>query len=125
MMVETQTYNLGLLNNIPPGEGRTFALDCATVAVFRAKDGNVFATQAWCPHRQGPLADGIMGEGKIICPLHGFKFDLIAGSPIGNDCGALRTYAVSVSETGEILLRLEHEPEWNADSNGFNGIPRI
>ncbi|HEY6333906.1 MAG TPA: Rieske (2Fe-2S) protein [Blastocatellia bacterium] len=109
MMSDTRTYNLGLLANIPLGEGRSFMLDRATVAVFRAKDGSVFATQAWCPHRQGPLADGIMGEGKIICPLHGFKFDLTAGSPIGNDCPALATYAVSVSESGEILLRLDGE----------------
>jgi len=109
MMNDAQIYNLGLLANIPPGEGRSFALDCATVAVFRAKDGNVFATQAWCPHRQGPLADGIMGEGKIICPLHGFKFDLAMGSALGNECDALRTYVVTVSESGEILLRLDDE----------------
>ncbi|HYL98498.1 MAG TPA: Rieske (2Fe-2S) protein [Blastocatellia bacterium] len=104
-----QTYNLGLIDNIPLGEGRAFALDCAMVAVFRAKNGGVFATQAWCPHRQGPLADSIVGGGQILCPLHGYKFDLETGGPIENECEGLKTYAVSVSETGEILLQVNDQ----------------
>ena len=106
MMSILQSYNLGSAENIPLGEGRAFELDCATVAVFRGKDGRLFATQAWCPHKQGPLADGIIGEGKVICPLHGYKFDLAVGEPLGNDCQRLKTYDVSVSESGEILLHL-------------------
>ncbi|MGH9822882.1 MAG: Rieske (2Fe-2S) protein [Blastocatellia bacterium] len=105
-------YNLGLVENIPAGEGRAFALDCATVAVFRSKDGRVFATQAWCPHRQGPLADGIVGGGQIICPLHGYKFDLETGNPLESDCEAIRTYTVSVSDSGDILLHMK--------DNGFD-----
>lgn len=106
-MSGAQTYNLGAIAKVPFGEGRSFELDCGTVAVFRSKDGNVFATQAWCPHRQGPLADGIIGEGKLICPLHGYRFDLKGGEPIGNECEALRTYRVSVSDSGNILLLVE------------------
>ncbi|HKV42770.1 MAG TPA: Rieske (2Fe-2S) protein [Blastocatellia bacterium] len=97
-------YNLGPVSVIPAGEGRMFRVGCTEVAVFRAKDGTVYATQSLCPHKQGPLADGIMGSGLIICPLHGFKFELATGLPVGSDCEALKTYSASVSDTGELLL---------------------
>jgi nitrite reductase (NADH) small subunit len=93
------------LAQIPLGEGRLFRVGEVPIAVFRGRAGEVFATQADCPHRGGPLADGIMGGGKLICPLHGFKFDLATGQPEGGACAALATYRVSVSEDGDILLR--------------------
>ena len=97
-------HNLGPVEQVPLGEGRVFELDGTPIAVFRARHGELFATQAACPHREGPLADGIIGGGQIVCPLHAYKFDLATGKPVGNDCAALRTYAVSVSDDGDILL---------------------
>ena len=96
--------SLGPVEQIPLGEGRVFEVAGESVAVFRTRQGEVYATQAACPHREGPLADGIIGGGQIVCPLHAYKFDLATGKPVGNDCAALRTYAVSVSEDGDILL---------------------
>jgi nitrite reductase (NADH) small subunit len=98
------TYNLGPLANIPLGEGRMAQVGASVIAVFRTRAGEVYATQAWCPHRGGPLADGIVGAGKVICPLHSFKFDLATGQPIGGDCDALRTYPVTVNAAGDVLL---------------------
>ena len=49
------------LSAIPAGEGRTFVLGGVRVAIFNGRDGEVFATQADCPHKQGPLADGLTG----------------------------------------------------------------
>jgi nitrite reductase (NADH) small subunit len=49
----------------------------------------------------------LIGEGKVICPLHAYKFDLTTGQPIGNMCEALKTYPVSLSETDDILLSLD------------------
>jgi nitrite reductase (NADH) small subunit len=103
-------YNLGSLEQIPVGEGRTFQLGSTTVAVFRARDGKVLATQALCPHREGLLADGLVGNNKVVCPLHSYKFSLLTGQPIGNDCQALQTYAVALDETGDIVLALPHQP---------------
>lgn len=99
-------YDLGPVGRIPPGEGRQFRVGATRVAVFRARDGGVFATQAYCPHRRGPLADGIIGGGKVICPLHGYRFDLRTGCGVGNDCGPLVTYPASVTADGRILLDL-------------------
>ena len=101
------SYGLGPVEQIPLGEGRVFKVDGTRVAVFRTRQGEVYATQAACPHRDGPLADGIIGGGQIVCPLHAYKFDLATGKAVGNDCGALRTYTVSVGENEDILLSIE------------------
>lgn len=100
------TLNLGAVERIPLGEGREFDVDGELIAVFRARDGQLFAVQAKCSHRQGALADGIIGAGKVVCPMHSFKFDLATGAPLGNDCAALKTYIVSINDDGEILLSL-------------------
>ncbi|HEV8485905.1 MAG TPA: Rieske 2Fe-2S domain-containing protein [Blastocatellia bacterium] len=98
--------NLGPVERIPLGEGREFAVKGELVAVFRVRAGRLHATQAKCPHREGPLADGIIGGDRVICPLHAFKFELDTGQPIGNECESLKTYQISLSEDGEILLSL-------------------
>jgi nitrite reductase (NADH) small subunit len=100
------TYNLGNMEQIPLGEGRLFQPGNLPVAVFRARHGEFYATQAWCPHQAGPLADSLIGGGTLVCPLHNFRFDLSTGDPVGNDCGSLQTFPVSVSEAGEILISL-------------------
>ena len=101
--------NLGPISLIPLGEGRLFQVGLHTVAVFRARDGRLYATQALCPHRGGPLADGLTGDGKVICPLHAYKFDLLTGEPVGNQCAALKTYPVFVSADGDILCDLDEQ----------------
>jgi nitrite reductase (NADH) small subunit len=99
--------NLGSINRIPHGEGRVFQIGNIAVAVFRSRNGEIFATQSTCPHKNGPLADGLIGAGTVICPLHAYAFNLATGQPIGHTCPALKTYPVSLSETGDILLKLD------------------
>jgi nitrite reductase (NADH) small subunit len=100
-------YNLGQIVMIPEGEGRVYEIGLLAIAVFRTKEGKVYATQALCPHREGPLVDGIIGAGEVVCPLHSFKFDLETGTPIGNECPALESYPVSLTDSGDILLSLD------------------
>ena len=96
--------SLGPVDQIPLGEGRVFEVGDTPVAVFRTRQGELFATQAACPHREGPLADGIIGGTQIVCPLHAYRFDLATGSPMGNDCASLRTFRVSLDGNDDILL---------------------
>ena len=103
---EAVGWNLGAVERIPRGEGREYEVAGRLIAVFRERGGRVFAVQATCPHRAGHLADGILGAGKVICPLHSFKFALETGAAVGHDCAALKTYCVSLSDEGEILLSL-------------------
>ena len=96
---------LGPVVAIPEGEGRNYNVGGKRIAVFRGRDGSVFATQASCPHRAGPLADGLLGAGTLICPLHSLKFDLRTGAAQNSDC-VLKTYPARLSPTGQILLTL-------------------
>jgi nitrite reductase (NADH) small subunit len=96
--------NLGFVERIPLGEGREYEVAGETIAIFRERQGAIYAVQAQCPHRGGALADGIAGAGQVICPLHSFKFELATGAPLGHECAPLKTYNVRVSERGEILL---------------------
>ncbi len=83
------------LDAIPLGQGRAFVIDDHAVAVFRQRDGLVFAIDNVCPHRGGPLAEGIAGGGSVICPLHGWKIDLRSGRCAAEDKG-VRTYPVEI-----------------------------
>ena len=72
-MARQQEHRIGRLAEIPPGEGRTYEVAGRRVAVFRTRAGQVFATQAECPHRNGPLADGLVGGSTVVCPLHDWR----------------------------------------------------
>jgi len=77
-----RSIHLGPVDFIPLGEGRAYKVGEIGVAVFRQRDGQLFATQSQCPHRQGPLADGIVGAGTVICPFHAWTFNS-AGALVG------------------------------------------
>jgi nitrite reductase [NAD(P)H] small subunit len=96
-------HELGPLATIPLGEGRVFRVGGEEVAVFRARNGQVFATQASCPHRSGPLADGLLGDDCVVCPLHGYAFDLQTGEARSGECRRLSTYQVHV-EGGRLSI---------------------
>ena len=111
----TVRYDLGSLDRIPPGEGQTFLVEGREIAVFRSRTSDeVYATQARCPHKEGLLADGIAGDGKVICPLHSYKFDLATGTPLGNACPSLRTYRTELTSDGRVLLWLMPAGAWSA-----------
>jgi nitrite reductase (NADH) small subunit len=97
---------LAPLNAIPPGEGRNFSAGGQRIAVFHTRAGQVFATQADCPHRGGPLADGLVGGTTLICPLHAWKFDLTTGEPLMGEC-SLRTYPVRLDEDQQIMVSFD------------------
>jgi nitrite reductase (NADH) small subunit len=118
-MTRSRTVSLGPLDAIPLGEGRAFVVDGEAIAVFRPRAGGLFATQAHCPHRRGPLADGLVGRTTVLCPLHAFAFDLASGRSLGGACAGLRSYAVATGAAGEILLEVTSS-EAEADSNRFS-----
>jgi nitrite reductase (NADH) small subunit len=99
-------HSLGPVDAIPLGEARVFRVEGRDVAVFRCRSGDVYATGATCPHRGGPLADGLVGNHSVICPLHGFVFDLRTGEAPGRECRRLVTHSVLVTVSGELTLEL-------------------
>jgi len=89
---------VGKLDDLPVGEGRAVHVGAREIALFRAGEREVHAIHARCPHANGPLADGILAGGKVTCPLHAWKIDVVTGeatSPAGN-CDAVPTYALEL-----------------------------
>jgi len=108
--MQDMEYLLGPVEAIPLGEGREFQVAERRIAVFRPRSGNVYATQADCPHRAGPLVDGLIGGTTVVCPLHAWKFDLTSGLAVFGNCG-LTSHAVRVTDDGTLAVRLSAEPD--------------
>jgi nitrite reductase (NADH) small subunit len=109
---------IGPLANIPKGEGRNFELGSVKVAVFHGRDGRVFATQAECPHRQGPLADGLVGGTTLVCPLHEWSFDLVSGMALQGSCG-IRIYPIVTDGQGNLVIEMDDDgkqPQWRVSN---------
>ena len=100
---------LGSVDKVPPGQGRCFIVAGREIAVFRQRDGRLFATQNRCPHKQGALSEGIIGNGKVVCPLHAHKFDMCSGEGSeAHEC--VTTYKVE-EIWGNIILNLNTAQE--------------
>jgi nitrite reductase (NADH) small subunit len=72
--VGPKAYTVGLVEDVPPGEGRAFVAGGTQIAVFRLRNGSLHATQAACPHAGGPLADGQTDVDVLVCPLHLYAY---------------------------------------------------
>lgn len=96
-------HRLGPVDDVPPGEGRAFAVGTEQIAVFRLRDGTLRATQARCPHAGGPLADGQLDPSAIVCPLHARAFSFTDGR-----CAEGETITVHAvrDDDGEIVVEL-------------------
>ncbi|MBI4309117.1 MAG: nitrite reductase (NAD(P)H) small subunit [Candidatus Omnitrophica bacterium] len=100
--MKTRTVNLGPVEAIALGHGMCFVVVGKEIAVFRSRAGKLFAVSNRCPHRQGPLVDGVIDDAQVICPLHGHKFDLTTGH--GSETGeCVKTYRVW-EENGQLIL---------------------
>lgn len=64
---------------IPAGQGVYVEHEGLPLAVFHGPDGRFHATGPTCPHEDGPLAEGWIEGGAVVCPWHGFDFDLGTG----------------------------------------------
>lgn len=81
------------VEDVPMHEGRRVRVDGRAVAVFRTAAG-LAAIDADCPHRGGPLEDGLTGDGCVTCPLHGWRIDLRTGGCTSGGVGGVRVYGV-------------------------------
>ena len=93
------------LDEIPQSAARTVNAGNAMIAVFRLSDDRVKAVENRCPHKQGPLAEGIISGDDILCPLHNWRISLDSGEVAAPDEGCVKTYPVKV-EDGQVFLSL-------------------
>jgi nitrite reductase (NADH) small subunit len=93
------------LENIPKLGARVIATDTVKIAVFRTATDEVFAVKNECPHRKGPLSEGIVHGAAVTCPLHNWKIDLASGEVLGPDEGCVNTFHTKV-ENGVVFINL-------------------
>ena len=93
MNAMTQNWiDIGQLHDIPRQGARCVKNGETTIAVFRTVDDRVFALEDKCPHKGGPLSQGIVHGSSVTCPLHNWVFSLETGAAQGADEGGVRTY---------------------------------
>jgi len=96
------------VEDIPQLGARVVKRAAGDIAVFRTADDAVFAVRDKCPHKGGPLSQGIVFGRKVACPLHGWNIGLEDGNAVAPDKGCARTFPIKV-EGGEVFLRMKDE----------------
>jgi nitrite reductase (NADH) small subunit len=95
-----------LLSDIAPLGSRVVASTQGAIAIFRNADNQVFALHDKCPHKGGPLSQGMVHGDTVTCPLHGWKLGLKEGQAVAPDKGCARSFAVK-AEAGSVWLQLK------------------
>ena len=99
----TTWTDIGALGAIPRQGARVVKTAYGCVAVFRTADDETFALDDRCPHKGGPLSQGIVHGASVTCPLHNWVIDLATGRAVGADVGQARSHPLRV-EDGRLLL---------------------
>ena len=93
---------IGSLNDIPRRGARCVKNGDMTIAVFRTVDDKIYALEDKCPHRQGPLSQGIVHDGCVTCPLHNWVISLETGEAQGADEGSTASFPARLD--GDTIL---------------------
>lgn len=93
------------LEEIPQLGSRVVTTDTMKIAIFRTASDEVFAMKDECPHKKGPLSEGIVHGNSVTCPLHNWKIDLASGEALGPDEGCTNVFPAKV-ENGMVYISL-------------------
>ncbi|TAN64805.1 MAG: nitrite reductase small subunit NirD [Magnetospirillum sp.] len=104
--MDCEWIKVGSLTDIPRLGARTVETSQGQVAVFRTSDDEVFAVFNKCPHKGGPLSEGIVSGRVVVCPLHSWTIDLATGEATAPDEGCTRPVPAKLVE-GTIYLELK------------------
>ena len=98
--------NLLAVEEIPVLGARVVSSPKGPIAVFRTLEDAVFAIHDECPHKGGPLSQGIVHGTSVTCPLHAWNIDLSTGCAIAPDEGCVKFYPIRI-ESGRVFIALE------------------
>lgn len=99
---------VGTLNDIPPLGTRVVRTVQGDIALFRTGDDHVLALRDACPHKGGPLSQGIVHGTRVTCPLHNWVIELESGQAVAPDQGHTACYPVKVVQ-GVVSISLQHD----------------
>jgi nitrite reductase (NADH) small subunit len=97
---------VGCIDDIPRLGARVVKTDNGNIAVFRNAEDEIFALLDRCPHKGGPLSQGIVYDRRVTCPLHNWVISLESGEATGPDTGCTNHYPVRV-ENNMIYVSLD------------------
>jgi nitrite reductase (NADH) small subunit len=98
--------NLLAVDDIPVLGSRVFSSSEGPIAIFRTLEDAVFAIHDECPHKGGPLSQGIVHGTSVTCPLHSWNIDLNTGCAVAPDEGCVKHYPIRI-EAGRVFISLE------------------
>jgi nitrite reductase (NADH) small subunit len=104
--MKPEWLDIGTLDDIPRQGARTVTTRLGAIAVFRTLADEVYALDDRCPHKGGPLSQGIVHGRSVTCPLHNWVIDLASGEAAAPDRGCVRRIPIKLAE-GRLLLGLE------------------
>ena len=104
--MEMNWIAIGAISDIPRRGARCVATPEGKVAVFRTQDDQVYAIDDRCPHKGGPLSQGIVHATAVTCPLHNWVISLETGKALGADEGEVRTIPLRNLD-GRLSIALE------------------
>ncbi|EGL53049.1 MAG: nitrite reductase small subunit NirD [Pseudomonadota bacterium] len=96
---------VGPLVDIPKKGSRVLVTAEGDVAVFRTSSDQVFALFDQCPHKKGPLSQGLVYDNRVACPLHNWVIDMNSGEATGPDEGCTRTFETKI-DNGTVFISL-------------------
>ncbi len=105
MMAGPDWTRITPVENVPPREGRPVRVSGHDIAIFNL-NGRFLTIENACPHQGGPLCDGIVSGATVVCPLHGWRFDLETGMAVRASLPACVTTYPTRVEDGIILVAL-------------------
>jgi len=103
--MKTEWKRLCALDEIPQQGSRVVKSPKGDIAVFRTAGDEIFALHDKCPHKGGPLSQGIVAGKVVTCPMHSWKIQLENGEAVAPDKGCSKSFAVKL-EGGEVWLKL-------------------
>jgi nitrite reductase (NADH) small subunit len=108
--VETGDWiEVGVVNDIPKLGARVINTPDGDIAVFRTADDEIFALRDKCPHKGGPLSQGIVHGKRVACPLHDWKIHLDSGDAVAPDEGCAASYPIRMEGETIYLSRFPNE----------------
>lgn len=108
---------VGNVDDIPRQGARVVRTAAGDIALFRTADGDLFALRDRCPHKGGPLSQGIVYGKKVACPLHNRSVHLDSGLAVAPDEGCAASFPVKVTD-GRVYLSLRGSAHPAACANG-------
>ncbi len=104
MAINTKTYLAGPVAELPPGTCRSVETERGWIAIYNV-EGRLYATDDVCPHAGGPLGEGRLSGDCVVCPWHGWRFNVRTGQRPENPDFCVECFEVKV-EDGQIVVEL-------------------